>query len=1085
MPRRKDLESVLIIGSGPIVIGQACEFDYSGTQACKALREEGLRVVLINSNPATIMTDPELADATYVEPLTVAVLDKVLAHEKVSAILPTLGGQTGLNIAMAAEKAGLLDKHKVELLGATVATIEMAEDRELFKQAMARIGLACPRSRMVHSVAEARGCVDEIGFPTILRPSFTMGGSGGGIAYNRAELDRMVQFGLDQSPVGSILIEESVLGWKEYELEVVRDAKDNAVIVCSIENLDPMGVHTGDSITVAPAMTLTDKEYQRMRDAAIAVMREIGVTTGGSNVQFAVDPKTGRMLVIEMNPRVSRSSALASKATGFPIAKIAAKLAIGYTLDELSNDITRVTPASFEPTIDYVVVKWPRFAFEKFPSATPVLGPQMKSVGEAMAIGRTFREALGKAIRSLETGRAGFDLPMLALGDDLAAIERALSVPSPDRLYQLGRGLQLGLSIERAHELTRIDPWFLHHIQAIAIAERSLAGTPLAAASHDLRRYKRMGLSDRRIAALTGATEAAVRAARHAAGVRPVYKRVDTCGAELESFTPYLYSSYEDECEARPTDRRKVIILGGGPNRIGQGIEFDYCCVHAAMALREEGIESIMVNCNPETVSTDYDTSDRLYFEPLTLEDVLAICDVEQPWGVIVQFGGQTPLKLAVALAEAGVPILGTSADAIDRAEDRERFGAVMAKLGLRAPRWGIARSLDEARRVAAEIGFPVMVRPSYVLGGRAMERIYDARGLEDYFARVMGGAAGGAAGSGGGREESSTVGFPLLIDEFLADAVELDVDVVADRTGAVVVGGVMEHIEEAGIHSGDSACALPPYSLPADLVDEVKRQARLLATELAVVGLMNTQFAIHGGGVYVLEVNPRASRTIPFVSKAIGKPLAKIAAKLMTGKTLAELAMTEIEPRHVSVKEVVFPFVKFEGVDTILGPEMRSTGEVMGIDTDFARAFMKSWIAAGGRVPTSGTAFLSVREADKPALVEIARRLVNLGFDLVATHGTAAYLRAAGLTVGGINKVFEGLPHCVDAMDNREIELVINTTEGTEAIQDSVSLRRAALMNGIAYQTTLRGARAALEAIAVAKRGDIRVASLQTYARS
>ncbi len=1067
---------MLIIGSGPIVIGQACEFDYSGTQACKALREEGLRVVLINSNPATIMTDPELADATYVEPLTAPVLDKVLAHEKVSAILPTLGGQTGLNLAMAAEKAGLLDKHRVELLGATIATIEMAEDRELFKQAMARIGLACPRSRMVHSVAEARACVDEIGFPTILRPSFTMGGSGGGIAYNRAELDRMVQFGLDQSPVGSILIEESVLGWKEYELEVVRDAKDNAVIVCSIENLDPMGVHTGDSITVAPAMTLTDKEYQRMRDAAIAVMREIGVTTGGSNVQFAVDPKTGRMLVIEMNPRVSRSSALASKATGFPIAKIAAKLAIGYTLDELSNDITRVTPASFEPTIDYVVVKWPRFAFEKFPSATPVLGPQMKSVGEAMAIGRTFREALGKAIRSLETGRAGFDLPMLALGDDLAAIERALGVPSPDRLYQVGRGFQLGLSIERAHELTRIDPWFLHHIQAIAIAERELAGTPLASSGHDLRRYKRMGLSDRRIAALTGATEAAVRAARHAAGVRPVYKRVDTCGAELESFTPYLYSSYEDECEARPTGRRKVIILGGGPNRIGQGIEFDYCCVHAAMALREEGIESIMVNCNPETVSTDYDTSDRLYFEPLTLEDVLAICDVEKPWGVIVQFGGQTPLKLAVALAEAGVPILGTSADAIDRAEDRERFGAVMVKLGLRAPRWGIARSLDEARRVAAEIGFPVMVRPSYVLGGRAMERIYDPRGLEDYFARVMG---------GGGREESSTVGFPLLIDEFLADAVELDVDVVADRTGAVVVGGVMEHIEEAGIHSGDSACALPPYSLPADLVDEVKRQARLLATELAVVGLMNTQFAIHGGGVYVLEVNPRASRTIPFVSKAIGKPLAKIAAKVMTGKTLAELAMTEIEPRHVSVKEVVFPFVKFEGVDTILGPEMRSTGEVMGIDTDFARAFMKSWIAAGGRVPTSGTAFLSVREADKPALVEIARRLVNLGFDLVATHGTAAYLRAAGLTVRGINKVFEGRPHCVDAMDNREIALVINTTEGAEAIQDSVSLRRAALMNGIAYQTTLRGARAALEAIAVAKRGDIRVASLQTYARS
>jgi carbamoyl-phosphate synthase large subunit len=1093
MPRRTDLESVLIIGSGPIVIGQACEFDYSGTQACKALREEGLRVVLINSNPATIMTDPELADATYVEPLTVEVLDKVLAAEKVTAILPTLGGQTGLNLAMAASKAGLLDKHRVELLGATVATIEMAEDRELFKQAMARIGLACPRSRLVGSVAEARACVDEIGFPAILRPSFTMGGSGGGIAYNRAELDRMVQFGLDQSPVHSILIEESVLGWKEFELEVVRDAKDNAVIVCSIENLDPMGVHTGDSITVAPAMTLTDKEYQRMRDAAIAILREIGVTTGGSNVQFAVDPKTGRMLVIEMNPRVSRSSALASKATGFPIAKIAAKLAIGYTLDELHNDITRVTPASFEPTIDYVVVKWPRFAFEKFPSAVPVLGPQMKSVGEAMAIGRTFREAMGKAIRSLETGRAGFDLPMTALDDDLAgptpdlaALERAIAIPSPDRLFLVGRGFQFGLTLERAHELTRIDPWFLHHIHAIVTTEQALAGVPLGElAAGELRRAKRMGLSDRRIAALTGATEAAVRAARHAAGLRPVYKRVDTCGAELESFTPYLYSTYEDDCESRPTDRKKVMILGGGPNRIGQGIEFDYCCCHAAMALREEGIESIMVNCNPETVSTDYDTSDRLYFEPLTLEDVLAICDIEKPWGVIVQFGGQTPLKLAVALAAAGVPILGTSADAIDRAEDRERFGEVMAKLGLRAPNWGIARNLDEARRVAGEIGFPLMVRPSYVLGGRAMERVYDSRGLEDYFTRVLGsGASGGGSVQGGGRDESSTVGFPLLIDHFLADAVELDVDVVADHTGAVVVGGVMEHIEEAGIHSGDSACALPPYSLPADLVDEVKRQARLLATELGVVGLMNTQFAIHSGDVYVLEVNPRASRTVPFVSKAIGKPLAKIAAKVMTGRTLAELGMTEIEPRHVSVKEVVFPFVKFEGVDTLLGPEMRSTGEVMGIDTSFARAFMKSWMASGGRVPTHGTAFLSVRDADKPALVEIARRLVHLGFELAATHGTAAYLRSAGLTVRGMNKVLEGRPDCVDAMDNREIQLVINTTEGTQAILDSVSLRRAALMDGIAYQTTLRGARAALEAIAVAKRGELRVTSLQQYAR-
>jgi len=1073
MPRREDLDSVLIIGSGPIVIGQACEFDYAGCQALKVLREDGFRTIVINSNPATIMTDPELADATYVEPLTVEVLDRILAKEKVKAILPTLGGQTGLNLAMAASKAGLLDKHGVELLGATVATIEMAEDRELFKQAMARIGLSCPKSVLVTSVAEARSAVEETGFPVILRPSFTMGGSGGGIAYNRGELDRMVQFGLDQSPVSSILIEESVLGWKEFELEVVRDRKDNAVIVCSIENLDPMGVHTGDSITVAPAMTLTDKEYQRMRDASIAIMREIGVTTGGSNVQFSVDPRTGRMLVIEMNPRVSRSSALASKATGFPIAKIAAKLAIGYTLDELDNDITRVTPASFEPTIDYVVVKWPRFAFEKFPGAAAVLGPQMKSVGEAMAIGRTFREALGKAIRSLETGRAGFDLPFASGSDDLEAISRAISVPSPERLYQVGRAFQLGLTIERAHELTRIDPWFLHHVHAIATAELELAGKPLAGI--DLRRFKRMGLSDRRIAALTAVTEAEVRAARHAAGVRPVYKRVDTCGAEYESHTPYLYSSYETECEARPSDRRKVIILGGGPNRIGQGIEFDYCCVHAAVALREEGIESIMVNCNPETVSTDYDTSDRLYFEPLTLEDVLAICDLEKPSGVIVQFGGQTPLKLAVALAAAGVPILGTSADAIDRAEDRERFGEVMQKLGLRAPRWGIARNLAEARRVAVEIGFPVMVRPSYVLGGRAMERVYDGRGLEDYFQRTILG--------GGARDESATVGFPLLIDEFLADAVELDVDVVADRTGSVVVGGVMEHIEEAGIHSGDSACVLPPYSLPADIVDEVKRQACVLATELGVIGLMNTQFAVHEGEVYVLEVNPRASRTIPFVSKAIGVPLAKVAAKVMAGKTLAEVGMVEVEPRHVSVKEVVFPFVKFDGVDTILGPEMRSTGEVMGIDTDFARAFAKACLAAGMRLPVSGTAFLSVRDADKTAAIEIARRLVNLGFSIVATHGTAAFLRDHGLAVRGINKVLEGRPHCVDAMDNREIQLVINTTEGVQAIQDSRSLRRAALMNNIAYQTTLRGARAALEAIAVTKRSDIRVAPLQAYA--
>ena len=1071
MPRRKDLDSVLIIGSGPIVIGQACEFDYSGTQACKALREEGLRVVLVNSNPATIMTDPELADATYVEPLTVEVLDKVLEREKPKAVLPTLGGQTGLNLAMAAHKAGVLAKHGVELIGANVRSIEMAEDREQFKQAMERIGLSCPKSYMVGSVEEARAIIDEIGYPAILRPSFTLGGSGGGIAYNARELDRMVQFALDQSPVHSVLIEESVLGWKEYELEVVRDGKDNTIIICSIENLDPMGVHTGDSITVAPAMTLTDKEYQRMRDASIAIMREIGVTTGGSNVQFAVDPKTGRQIVIEMNPRVSRSSALASKATGFPIAKIAAKLAIGYTLDELENDITKVTPASFEPTIDYVVVKWPRFAFEKFPAAKPVLGPQMKSVGEAMSIGRTFREALGKAVRSLETGRDGFDLLFGAMGDDLALLERAMALPSPDRIFQVARGFQLGLTLERAHELTHIDPWFLHHIRDVALLEMSLAGRPeVLEDAAALRRAKRSGVSDRRIAALTGTTEGAVRQARHALGVRPVYKRVDTCGAEYEAHTPYLYSTYEEECEARPSDRKKVIILGGGPNRIGQGIEFDYCCVHASMALEEEGIESIMVNCNPETVSTDYDTSDRLYFEPLTLEDVLEICDKERPWGVIVQFGGQTPLKLAVPLTRAGVPLLGTTADAIDRAEDRERFGQLMDKLGLRAPRWGIARSLDEARRVAAEIGFPVMVRPSYVLGGRAMERVYDPRGLEDYFDRVL-------LGPG----HTSPIGLPLLIDQFLPDAVELDVDVVADRTGAVIVGGVMEHIEEAGIHSGDSACSLPPYSLDAPTIDEVKRQARLLAQELGVVGLMNTQFAVVGGQVYVLEVNPRASRTVPFVSKAIGVPLAKVAVKVMCGKTLAELGVVETVPAHVAVKESVFPFVKFEEVDTILGPEMRSTGEVMGIDDTFVRAYIKAQLAAGVQLPERGTAFLSVRDADKAVLLGIARRLVDLGFGLIATHGTARYLGEHGIECRGVNKVLEGRPHCVDAMDNREIDFVVNTTEGVQAILDSQSLRRGALRNGIAYFTTIRGAQAAIEAIAVAREG-LRVAPLQSY---
>jgi carbamoyl-phosphate synthase large subunit len=1065
MPRRHDLDSVLIIGSGPIVIGQASEFDYSGAQACKALREEGLRVVLINSNPATIMTDPDMADATYIEPLTVDVIEQVIAHERPRALLPTLGGQTALNLALDAARSGVLDRYGVELIGASVEAIEKAENRERFKQAMAAIGLRCCRSVYVSTLAEARACMDEIGFPAILRPSFTLGGAGAAIAYNAEEYEILVARGLAQSPVHQMLIEQSVLGWKEYELEVMRDCADNVVIVCSIENFDPMGVHTGDSITVAPAQTLTDREYQRMRDASCAIIREIGVDTGGSNIQFAVDPATGDQVVVEMNPRVSRSSALASKATGFPIAKIAAKLAIGYTLDEITNDITRVTPASFEPTIDYVVVKMPRFAFDKFPAARPILGTQMKSVGEVMAMGRTFREALGKAIRSLETGRDGFDLP---LPDDLDELSRAMAVPGPDRLFQVARAFQLGLSTEKAYHLTHIDPWFLAQLRAMAELEMEVAQAgSLDALGEGLRACKQGGMSDRRVAALLPeTTEHHVRAYRKARGIVPVYKRVDTCAAEFEAQTPYLYSTYEEECEARPTSRRKVLILGGGPNRIGQGIEFDYCCVHAAMALSDEGVESIMVNCNPETVSTDYDTSDRLYFEPLTLEDVLSICDLEQPEGVIVQFGGQTPLKLAVPLERAGVRLLGTSADAIDRAEDRERFGEVLTKLGLRAPRWGVARSLEEARRVAADIGFPVMVRPSYVLGGQAMECVYDARDLERYFGRVTLG----------------TAGLPLLIDQFLPDAVELDVDVIADRTGAVVVGGVMEHIEEAGIHSGDSACALPPYSLSAEIIAEVERQAQALAVELGVVGLMNTQFAVHRDEVYIIEVNPRASRTVPFVSKATGVPLAKIAVRVMLGRTLAELGVRRVVPAHMSVKESVFPFQKFDDVDTLLGPEMRSTGEVMGIDQSFAGAFAKAQIAAGNRLPDRGAAFLSLCDPDKPAGAEIARGLADLGFDLVATNGTAAYLRTMGLQVRGVNKVREGRPDCVDAMKSGEYSMVVNTTSGAQAVIDSHSLRRTALVCGISYFTTVRAARAAVDAIATQREQGLRVCSLQTY---
>ena len=1076
MPRRTDLHSILLIGSGPIVIGQASEFDYSGTQAVKALKEEGFRVSLVNSNPATIMTDPELADATYVEPLTLETLEAIIVAEKPDALLPTLGGQTALNLAVAAAKAGILERHGVELIGASVEAIEKAEDRELFKRAMRKIGLEVPRSVYVRTLDEARAAIAEIGFPAILRPSFTLGGSGAAIAYNAEELDERVVWGLAQSPRHEILLEESVLGWKEYELEVMRDLKDNVVVICSIENLDPMGVHTGDSITVAPAMTLTDKEYQRMRDAAAAVIREIGVATGGSNVQFAVDPKTGRMVVIEMNPRVSRSSALASKATGFPIAKIAAKLAVGYTLDEIPNDITRDKhapagapwqPSSFEPVIDYVIVKVPRFAFEKFPGAEPTLGPQMKSVGEIMAIGRTFREALGKAIRSLEVGRFGFDQPGQ---DDLAELKRRLVVATPDRLMELGRALQLGLSVDEAVALTHIDPWFVEQIAEIARAETELAARGVLPDGDGLRHLKRLGMADRRIAALTGKTEDDVRSARLAAGVRAVYKRVDTCAAEFEARTPYMYSTYETECEAGPSAKKKVMILGGGPNRIGQGIEFDYCCVHAVLALREDGYETIMVNCNPETVSTDYDTSDRLYFEPLTREDVLSVIDIEKPDGVIVQFGGQTPLKLAVPLARAGVPILGTSADAIDRAEDRQRFGELIEKLGLRAPRWGTARSGAEAQEVAARIGYPVMVRPSYVLGGRAMETVYDERGLKDYLARH--------AVARGDTSEHPT----LLVDEFLRDAVEVDIDCVADATGAAVVGGIMEHIEEAGIHSGDSACALPPYSLPPAVIAEIKSQARAIARELGVIGLMNAQFAVQDGQVYILEVNPRASRTVPFVSKATGVPLAKIAARVMAGKTLAEVGLVEPEIAHVAVKESVFPFLKFPGVDTILGPEMRSTGEVMGLDSEFAVAFAKAQLAAGNALPTGGRAFLSVRNEDKAQLLPIARRLHELGFALVATRGTAAHLAAAGLPVETVNKVNEGRPHCVDRIVNGEIDLVVNTTAGVQEIRDSFSIRRSTLTRNVSYFTTIRAARAAADGIAAGRARAQGVRSLQRY---
>jgi carbamoyl-phosphate synthase large subunit len=1061
MPKRTDLHTILVIGSGPIVIGQACEFDYSGVQACKALREEGYRIVLVNSNPATIMTDPEFADRTYIEPMTVEVLERIVAAERPQAILPTIGGQTALNLAIEAAETGILERYGVELIGAKIPAIKKAEDRDLFKAAMERIGLDLPRSGYAHSMAEAEAVRAEIPLPLIIRPSRTLGGTGGGVAATEAEFKEYVQWGLEASPTHEVLVEESIAGWKEFELEVMRDGKDNVVIVCSIENFDSMGVHTGDSITVAPAQTLTDKEYQLMRNAAIDIIREIGVDTGGSNIQFAVHPENGRLVVIEMNPRVSRSSALASKATGFPIAKIAAKLAVGYTLDEIPNDITRETPACFEPTIDYVVTKIPRFTFEKFPQARDVLGPQMKSVGEAMAIGRTFKESLQKAMRSLEIGSHGFE-PTELDTTDLNALHERLRVPNAQRLWVVADAFRAGLTLAEIADLTRIDPWFLRNIEEILKEESELRISPLRLAA-----AKRLGFSDVRIATLTGTTEEAVRNARTAGQHHTVYKTVDTCGAEFMAHTPYLYSSFDAEDESAVSKKKKIVILGGGPNRIGQGIEFDYCCVHAAFALKEDGFETIMVNCNPETVSTDYDTSDRLYFEPLTLEDVLAIVHRERPDGVIVQFGGQTPLKLAVPLARAGVPIIGTSPDSIDRAEDRERFDEVLQKLGLLRPENGIARSEAEAIAVAARIGYPLLVRPSYVLGGRAMEIIYEAHDLERYVRRAF----------------AAAPDRPLLIDRFLEDAVEVDVDAVSDGRD-VVIGGIMEHIERAGVHSGDSACSLPPTSIDAEVQEEIRRQTVAMARELGVVGLMNVQYAVQKRRVFILEVNPRASRTVPFVSKAIGVPLAKIAARVMAGKTLAALGFTrEIVPRHVSVKEAVFPFLKFPGVDTVLGPEMKSTGEVMGIGDSFGTAFAKAEIAAGTVLPQSGTIFVSVRLEERPAAREVARRLHGLGFRIVATRGMAADMQAAGIPVEAVNKVSEGSPHIVDALQAGTIAAVVNAPRPeAQELRDSFSIRRTALERKIPFFTTIAAAQAAAEAIAELKAGPLSVKPLQEY---
>ena len=1070
MPKRTDIQTILIIGAGPIVIGQACEFDYSGAQACKALREEGYRVVLVNSNPATIMTDPAMADATYIEPIEWETVTRIIEQERPDALLPTMGGQTALNCALDLAREGVLDKFGVEMIGATKEAIDKAEDRELFDQAMKRIGLETPRAALAHSLEESFQVLDQIGFPCIIRPSFTMGGSGGGIAYNRDEFEEICLRGLDLSPTNELLIDESLIGWKEFEMEVVRDRNDNCIIVCSIENFDAMGVHTGDSITVAPAQTLTDKEYQIMRNASLAVLREIGVETGGSNVQFGQDPKTGRMVIIEMNPRVSRSSALASKATGFPIAKVAAKLAVGYTLDELRNDITGgATPASFEPSIDYVVTKIPRFAFEKFTTADPRLTTQMKSVGEVMAIGRTFQESLHKALRGLEVGSSGFE-PIVDLNhpdarDELVA---ELSNPGCDRIWYLADAFRAGMPIDEVYALSGVDPWFLAQVRDLVETEAGLGGTALAALDRD-RMYalKRQGFSDRRLGDLLAVGERAVREHRHRLGVRPVYKRVDTCAAEFASATAYMYSTYEQECEAAPTDRDKILVLGGGPNRIGQGIEFDYCCVHAALAMREDGYETIMVNCNPETVSTDYDTSDRLYFEPVTLEDVLEIVAVEQPGGVIVQFGGQTPLKLARALESHGVPVIGTSPDAIDRAEDRERFAHMIGKLGLKQPVNTTVRSVEQAVDAAASIGYPLVVRPSYVLGGRAMEIVYREEDLLRYMRDAVQVS-----------EES-----PVLLDSFLSAAIEVDIDAVSDGA-EVVIGAIMQHIEQAGIHSGDSACSLPPYSLAAAVQDEMREQVRKMALELGVKGLMNVQLAWQDGEIYVIEVNPRASRTVPFVSKCIGRSLAKVAARCMAGQSLAAQGFTrEIVPPYFSVKEAVLPFNKFPGVDPILGPEMRSTGEVMGTGDTFASAFAKAMLAVGEGPPSGGTALISVRDADKPAAVRVAGELAALGFSLAATAGTAAVLERAGLAVRRVNKVLEGRPHIVDMIKNDEADLIINTTEGRRAIEDSASIRASAESHRVFYTTTM----AAAEAVCMALRqeGDQTVRRLQDLHRS